>query len=149
MRWQTIKLQSLDMSQRLCSSKAGHAWNGGAGSEVEEDLRRAQLTRTTVVQSHIKLFWGHKTSAPHDQFGAACFVDPQVFRNLTLDHRTLALTNRCHVDNHGTDHRAIFRPLTCQMRDLRAGNLVLAGHAGDVGTGTSNPPPLHDRSPSP
>jgi hypothetical protein len=37
--------------------------------------------------------------------------------------------------------------MTRQMSDLRAPKLVLAGHAGDIRTGASDPPPLHDGGP--
>jgi hypothetical protein len=37
---------------------------------------------------------------------------------------------------------------THQMRDFGAANLILTRHAGDVRTGSADPPPLHDGSPS-
>ena len=41
------------------------------------------------------------------------------------------------------------RGVARQVRNPRARYLILAGHAGDVGTGASNPPPLHDGRSSP
>jgi hypothetical protein len=36
-----------------------------------------------------------------------------------------------------------------EMRDTRAPNLSLAGHAGYIGAGAANPPALHKGSPPP
>ena len=92
---------------------------------------------------------GATKPAAHDQFSTARLVVLQVRRNLTLHHLALAPTDRCHIDRDGTRHRAELRSMARQMRDPRAENLILAGHAGDVDTGAPNPPPLHDGSPPP
>src|SRR5262249_7461618 len=42
---------------------------------------------------------------------------------------------------------AIFRRVAYEMGDPRARNLVLARHAGDVGTGAADPLAFHDDSP--
>jgi len=68
---------------------------------------------------------------------------------LVVDHLALAPANCRHVDRDRTGHRAELRAVMRQMRDLRAPNLILRRHAGDVGTGTANPSALHDGSPSP
>jgi hypothetical protein len=68
--------------------------------------------------------------------------------DLVANHVALATPNRRHVDDDGTDHDAEFRGVTHQMRDFGAANLVLTRHAGDVRTGSADPPPLHDGSAS-
>src|ERR687887_192892 len=71
-------------------------------------------------------------------------------RNLALDHVPLALADLRHVGRDGArDHCAELRGVMRQMCDPRAPNLVLAGQAGDIGTGAPDPPALHDGSPSP
>jgi hypothetical protein len=54
------------------------------------------------------------------------------------------LTNLRHIDSDRTIHRAMLRTVSRDMCYFRAGDLVLGGHAGDVGTGAANPTPLHD-----
>ena len=41
------------------------------------------------------------------------------------------------------------RAVTRKVRDLRARNLILARHASDVGTGSTDPPSLDNRSLTP
>jgi hypothetical protein len=70
--------------------------------------------------------------------------------NLPLDHIALALANLRHVGGDGAgDHRAELLGVLRQMRDPRAPDLILAGQAGDVGTGPADPPALDDGSPPP
>src|SRR5258708_4958212 len=69
--------------------------------------------------------------------------------NRALNHVALALANRRHVDRDGTGFHAELRGVVHQMRDLGTPNLVLAGQAGDVGTGAADPAAFHDGSPPP
>jgi hypothetical protein len=116
--------------------------------DIKEDLIGYQHTCCSVVQFHLDGFRRYKTPIAHDQFGTARRIDLQVLRNLTLHHLALAPANRCHIDSDGTSHRAIAPAVTRELRDLRTRNLILARHAGDVGTGATNPLSLHDGSPS-
>src|SRR5262249_16349715 len=84
MRWHVVELHSLNMCERSSSIEAGNIWNGSVGSQVEEDFVRRQHTLPPVVQRHLKCFRRDKTSAPHDQFGAARFVVLLMPRNLTF-----------------------------------------------------------------
>ena len=69
--------------------------------------------------------------------------------NLGVNHVAFALANDRHVDGDGTGDRAELRGMACEMRDFRAPNLILAGQAGDVGTGAPDPAAFHDSSSSP
>jgi hypothetical protein len=69
--------------------------------------------------------------------------------NFAVDHVALALANFCHVGCDGTGRSAEVGGVMRQMCHFRAPNLILAGQAGDVGTGAPNPPALYDNSPSP
>jgi hypothetical protein len=69
--------------------------------------------------------------------------------NLAVNHVPLALANLRHVGGDGTGHRAELRGVLHQMCDPRAPNLILAGQAGDVGTGAPDPPALYNGSPPP
>src|SRR5271166_1116063 len=89
-----------------------------------------------------RVFGCQKTPSPHDQFGAACLVVLQMQSNLAIDHVLLALPNLSHVGRDRTgDHRAERCGVMRQMRDPCAPDLILAGQAGDVGTGAPNLPP--------
>jgi hypothetical protein len=119
-------------------------------SDIEKNLVAGQHTRPAVIQADLERFWHHKAPSPHDQFGAGRLVVPQMQGNLAVDHIPLALANLRHVGRDRTgDHRAELRGMLRQMRDPRAPNLILAGQAGDVGTGAPDPPALYDGSPSP
>ena len=113
-------------------------------SDVKENLTGRQLTRAAVVQIHLKGFRRYEASTAHDQFSAARAINLQVQRNLALHHLALAPTDRCHVNRDRIGYGAEVPAVTRNVRDLRTRNLVLAWHAGDVGTGAANPPPLHD-----
>jgi len=69
--------------------------------------------------------------------------------NLAVNHVPLALANIRHVGCDRTDHGAELRGVMREMRDPCAPDLVLAGQAGDVGTGTPDPSALDDGSSSP
>jgi hypothetical protein len=43
----------------------------------------------------------------------------------------------------------VLNAVTRKMRNFRVRNLILAGHASDVGTGATNPASLHDGGPAP
>src|SRR5262245_7474987 len=62
------------------------------------------------------------------------------------DHVALALANRYHVDRAGLKRPAAFRGVAHEMGDPCARDLVLAWHAGDVGTGTADPFAFNDGS---
>jgi len=115
-------------------------------ADVEEDLVGCQHARPAVVEAHLERFRRHEMPRPHDQLGAAVLVVPQVRGNLAVDHVALALANLHHVDRHATGLRAELRGVPRHVRDARAPDLVLAGHAVDVRTGAADPVSLHDGS---
>src|SRR4029077_9582323 len=112
-------------------------------SNIKENLIGSQFTRASVVQIHLKGFRRYETTTAHDQFGATRPVNLQVLRNLAFHHFALAPTNRFHIDSDGIGDRAIVLAVTSNVRDFRARNLILARHAGDVGTGSANPLSFH------
>ena len=148
MCWQVVQLQRLDMCERSGRLEAGDARNYRVRSDVDEHLVARQHAGPAVIQAHLECARGHEPPGSHDQVGAARLVVLQMVGNLGVDHVALALANRRHVDRDVTGHRTELRSVAHQMRDLRAPDLVLAGHAGDVGTGAADPPALHDGSPS-
>ena len=92
----------------------------------------------------------HEVSAAHDQFGAARLEGRKVEGDLSLDHVALALAHLRHVGrDRAGDHRAELRRVPGQPGDACAPDFVLAGHAGDVGTGTSDVSPLDEDHPLP
>src|SRR4029077_2060489 len=146
---QVVELQSLNICKRSGSLEARNARNCRVRSDVEENLMARQHARTTIIQAHLEGFGCHKTPSPQDQFGSARLVVLQMRGNLAVDHVAFALANLGHINPDGSSHGAEVRTIARQMRDLRAPNLVLAGHAIDIGTRTPDIPALHDSSLSP
>jgi hypothetical protein len=148
-RRQIIELQDLDVRQRLGDFEAGNARNRSMRSNVEEDLGASQRPRPSVIEADLDSLRRDEAPSPHDQIGAALLVVLQMRSDLRFDHFALALANRRHVDLDGTGDRAELCGVARQMRDLGASNLVLGGHARDVGTGAADPSALHDSGPPP
>src|SRR5262245_16422255 len=141
---QIIELQSLDMRERSGLLEARHRGNCRMRSNVEEHLVARKDACPAVIQAHLERSRRHKSPTAHDQLGTALLVTLQVPGNLGRDHVTLALAYGRHVDRDRTADRAELSRVTYQVRDLRAPDLVLTRHAGDVGTGAPDPPALHD-----
>src|SRR5215475_10964769 len=139
-----IELQSLDVSQRLSRLQARDVRNCSMCSDIKEDFVACQHTYPSVVQDDFDGFGRYETPIAHDQFSATRLVLLQVRRNLTLHHLAFAPTNRCHINSDGPGHYSVLSAVTRKMRNFRVRNLVLAGHASDVGTGATNPASLHD-----
>src|SRR5262245_3984721 len=68
--------------------------------------------------------------------------------DLMVDHLALAITHSRHVDGDTPGLRAVLGAVAHERGDLRTLDLVLAGHAVDVGTGATDPSALHDGRPS-
>jgi hypothetical protein len=149
MRGQIIELERLDMRQRSGSLKAGNAGNRRMRTQVQEDPLAGKNPRTAVVQVHFDGLRRDETPASQDQLGTTGAVVVQMQFDLAVDHVALALADRRHVGLHRTGHRAELSGVVRQMRHLGAPNLVLAGHAGDIGTGAADPAALDDGSPPP
>ena len=148
MRRQVVELQGLDMRERSGVLQAGNVRNCGVGSDVEKNAVPRQRARPSVAQGDLQRLGRRKTRASHDQFGAARLVGLQVESNLAAHHVALALTNLRHIGGYGAGRRTELRGMPRLMRDSRAPDLILAGQAGDIGTGSPNPPAFHDsRSP--
>ena len=137
------------MGQRPSRLEPRNIWDQGMRSEVEENLVARQRPRAAIIQPPLKGFRGHEAAGPHDQFGPAGLVVAQMQGNLGVDHVALALANFRHVGRNRAGRRTELRCVTRQMRDPGAPNLILAGKAGDVGTGAADPPAFHDGGTSP
>src|SRR5262249_31763381 len=116
----------------------------GVCPDIEEHFAARQHANPSAVQSDLEGFWRDETPTAHNQFGAARLVVLQVPLNLTVHHLALALANCGHVDSDRICHDAMLSTVRCRVAPFGIRNLVLAGHAGDVGTETATPPPLHD-----
>src|SRR5882672_2580259 len=144
-----VELQRFDIGKRARGLKAWNIRDRRVCPEVEEDLVGRQYARAAVIEAHLERFRSHEAPGPHDQLSAAVLVVAPVPGDLAVDHVTLALANPHHVNRHAAGRRAELRGVLRHMRDVRAPDLVLAGHAVDVGTGAADPLALHDGSPSP
>ncbi len=63
--------------------------------------------------------------------------------DLGLDHLSLAIADHRHVDGNWAGGHAVLGGVVHEMRGLSGPDLVLARHAGDVGTGAADPFALH------
>src|SRR5262249_52372824 len=149
MRRQVIEIGSLDFRERSSSIEPGSARNCRRCPHVDEPLVARQHARATAIEAHFERLRFHKTPIAQDQFGSACFVVLQMRGNLALNHVAFALANLGHINPDGSGHGAELRTIARHMRHLRAPNLVLAGHAVDIGTAAPTIPALHDDSLSP
>ncbi len=87
-----------------------------------------------------------ETSASHDELGTAGLIGVEVEGDLAVDHVLLAAPNLRHVRHDCTRLGAKLSGVVGQMRDARAPDLVLAGQAGDGGTGATDPTAFNDRN---
>src|SRR2546425_3951428 len=144
-----VELQRFDIGKRARGLEAWDIRDRRVCPEVEEDLVGRQYARAAVIEAHLERFRSHEAPGPHDELSAAVLVVAPVPGDLAVDHVTLALANPPHVDRHAAGRRAELRGVLRHIRDVRAPDLVLAGHAVDVGTGAADPLALHDGSPPP
>src|SRR5262249_43138364 len=130
------------MRERPRSLEARNPRDRRVRSDVEKDLIACEDARPTIVEPHLERLRPDETSRTHDQFGAALLIVLEVCGNLSGDHVTLALAYCRHVNLDGARHRAKLRRMVHQMGNPSAPNLVLAGHARDIGTRASYPSAL-------
>ena len=149
MRGQIIEFERLDMRQRPGRLEAGNVRNCRMRAQVQENPLAGKDARAPFVEVHFDGLGRDETSTPHDQFGATRSVVLQMQFDLAVDHVALALTHRGHVGFDGTCYRAELPRVMRQMRNLRAPDLILARHAGNVGTGPADPAALDDSRTSP
>ena len=130
------------MRQRPRRLKTGDARNRRMRSDIEENPVAREHAHPTIVKIYFKRFRRNEASASHNQLGAGRLIVPPMQLDLALHHVALALANRRHIGPDRPGHRAELSGVMHQMRHPRAPDLVLAGHAGDVGTGAANPAAL-------
>src|SRR5260221_86550 len=82
------------MRERPCRLEARNVRNCRVRSDVEENLVARQHARPAVIQTHLERLRRHKTTRPHDQFGAARPVVLQVIGNQAVNHVALAPAKR-------------------------------------------------------
>src|SRR5215475_10714303 len=136
------------MGERPGGIETGNIRKGCMRSEVEEDLVPREHAGASVIQLNLQRFRRYETPLAHDEFRTARLVVLQVFRDLPVNHFALAPADRSHVNRQGAGYRAELRGVTIEVRDPRAGNLILSWSAGVVGTGASTPPPLNHCRPA-
>jgi hypothetical protein len=118
-------------------------------SNVEKHPLTDQLPCAAVIKVYFQRLWGNEASTAHNQFGTTRAVVLQVQFDLAIDHIALALTHRGHIGLDRTCNGAELPSVPGQVRNPCTPNLVLAGHAGNVGTGTADPAALDDGGTSP
>src|SRR4029079_10468797 len=136
---QVIELESLDMRERLGGCQPGNVRNCRVRADIDEHLVAGKKAGAAIIEGDFESLRRHETRSPHDQLGAALLVVTQMRGHLGLDHLALALADDSHVDHDRTGGHAELGGVAHEMRSLRAPDLVLAGHAGDVRTGATDP----------
>src|SRR5262245_599488 len=146
MWWQGVELQCLDMGKRFRGLEAGNAGDRRCRADIDDDFASVQHARATVVQGHFDRFRCDETAASHDELGTAGFIGAEVESDFAVDHVLFAPANACHVGRDWTGLCAELSGVAGEMCDPRAPDLVLAGQAGDGGTGAADPTALDDRN---
>src|SRR5690349_23411153 len=149
MRRKIIELEGLDVRERTGGLQPGDTGNGRVRADVDEHAVAVQHPRAAVVQLDLERLRGHEPTRAHDQLGAARLVVLQVRSDLTVDHGALPVTDRGHVDLDTPRLRTVLGAMAHERYDLGALDLVLAGHAVDVGARAPDPSSLHDGGPPP
>src|SRR5262245_12643994 len=115
-------------------------------ADIDDDLAADQHAFATVVQGNFDRFRRDETSASHDELGTAGLIGVEVEGDLAVDHVLLAAPNLRHIGRHRASLRAEMSGVAGEMCDARAPDLVLAGQAGDGGTGAADPTAFYDRN---
>ena len=148
MRRHNVEFERFDMGQGLRGLEAGNVGNGGARSDIDEDLGSRQRAHAPIVQLHFERFRRDEAPVAHDQFGAAFVVVLHMRGDESFDHVPLALANLAHVDLDWAGHHAELSAVAREMGRLGAMDLILAGQACDVGAGAADPFALDNRDPA-
>src|SRR5580704_2659016 len=141
---QTIELQRLDMRHWSSLGQAGHFGDCGARTKVENDAVSLDGSRAAIAQLDLHCAGSDESRNAIDQFRAAGFGAVLVCRAQLPDHRALAALDGRHVNAHRFSLESEFYATPGQGDYLRGPDQVLAGQAGDVGTGATEQPALND-----
>src|SRR5215471_7836280 len=115
-------------------------------ADIDGNFASGQHTCAAVVQGHFNRSWSDKPAAAHDEFGTAGLIGVEVEGDLPVDHVLLAAPNLRHIDRNCAGLCAELSGVAGEMCDARAPDLVLAGQAGDGGTGAADPTAFYDRN---
>jgi hypothetical protein len=99
-----------------------------------------------MVQLHIDRIACAETGFSQNEFGSGRLVPVQVHSDQSLDHRSFAFANHCHVGRTRASHAAKFACVVDKIRNLGAPDFILAGKAVSFGAGATNPVSFDHRS---
>ena len=142
MRRKMVELEHLDVGQRAGRLEAGNVGNGGVRAEIEDNRAAGEPTDAAVVECDLHLLRADEPPASHDELRAALRVGLQVERDLAFDHILLAPANFAHVRLDVAHQRAELCSVPDNVRDARAPQFVLRGHAGDRRARAADPAAL-------
>src|SRR5262245_55908804 len=146
MRWHDVELQNLDMSKRSGRRQTGNARDCGMCADVDDYLAADQHALATVVQGNFDRSRRDETPASHDELGTAGLIGIEVEGDVAVDHVLFAPPNLRQVGRDWTGHCAELIGVAAKVCDACAPDLVLAGQAGDGGTGAADPATLNHRN---
>jgi hypothetical protein len=106
--------------------------------EIESHAIAGQHAGTAVVQFNLDGFRRNEAARTHDQLGVAGLVAVEVHGDQAVDHLALSCQHSLHVGGGGTRHDAKAIGVANEIGNFRAPNLVLAGQAVGVRTGTAD-----------
>jgi len=133
-----IELKRLDMSQRNCATQPGNVGDGGVRAEIEKDALCLEAPCPTLAQPNFDRLGSDEATLAKDEVQVVGRKPRLVDRDQAVDHVALALSNRGHVHGPGAKAQSEFRCMANEVHNLRVVNLILAGQAGNVGTGTTD-----------
>ena len=103
-------------------------------AQVQENPFAGKEARAAIIEVNFDQPGPNEASTPHNQLGATRPVVLQIQFDFAVDHVALALAYRGHVGLDRTSHRAKLARVVRQICNPCTPDLILAGHAGDVGT---------------
>jgi hypothetical protein len=144
MAGQSVELERLDIGERC---RTGEAWDVGdrrVRPEIEHHAVAGQQPPAAVVQAHFDGLRPDEPARAHDQFGAARPVTVEMHLDQAVDHLAFVRQHSPHVDGGSARHAPEAIRVVDQVGDLRTPNLVLAGQAVGIRTGTADQLALDD-----
>ena len=118
--------------------EAGNGFDGGAGAGVDEDAVGAEGAGTASVEGDFNGLLCDEAAEAHDDLGVALGEVGEVDLHVVVDQLLAAGVDAGHIDVPVAVDDAELGAALEVLSDFGAVDDVLAGKAGDVGTGSAD-----------
>ncbi len=136
---QSIKLERLDIGERLCRRETRNTRDRRVRPEIERHAIAGQHPGAAIGQLNLDGFRSDEAAHSHDQLGAAGLVAVEVHGDQAVDHLALSCQHSLHVDGRGSRRDPKLIGVVNEIGYLRAPNLILAGQTVGVRAGAADP----------